>query len=209
MKQFVKGKKMFTEESLSIPELENLIGDLQTELDEKIVVELAMAADHRRDLSLQAARGDKKAQAELEKVKLLITSLQDRKELLDEAIDSATSELDEARICQARAIDSERRANLQSVLAQRREVAESIDIMLADLAAGLSCWMELLDQCKALGDEEAKRWRSKYRLSSAIWYWMMQDKVLSNKHHSGLLLDLFGGMGRPSPNLWKPLAEQS
>ena len=60
---------MMTTENLSVSELEATIEKLNDELSDHVVVELNMARDYRRDLSLMARRTEKSANIHLAKKK--------------------------------------------------------------------------------------------------------------------------------------------
>ena len=196
---------MMTTENLSVSELEATIEKLNDELSDHVVVELNMARDYRRDLSLLAARGDESAKKKLNEVLKQIKDLEDRESLLEEAIDVAGDELLLARQREQKAADEDRMAQLKEVLSQRQGVAEAIDVMLDDLAAGIADWLDLLDQAKLLGWKPARSSKAKTQLSAALWHSLMGQESLKEKRALGILLDAFA-LGRPSPNAWKPLS---
>ena len=195
-----------TAENLSVSELESTIEKLKDELSDHVVVELNMARDYRRDLSLLAARGDESAKKKLAEVLKEIKDLEDRESLLEEAIDVAGDELLLARQREKKAADENRMAQIKEILSQRQGVAEAIDMMLDDLAAGIADWLDLLDQAKVLGWEPARSSKAKTQLSAALWHSLMNQDSLKEKRALGILFDVFGGLGRPSPNAWKPLS---
>ena len=195
-----------TAENLSVSELEATIEKLNDELSDHVVVELNMARDYRRDLSLLAARGDESAKKKLAEVLKEIKDLEDRESLLEEAIDVAGDELLLAKQREQKAADEDRMAQLKEVLSQRQGVAEAVDMMLDDLAAGIADWLDLLDQAKVLGWEPARSSKAKTQLSAALWNSLMGQESLKEKRALGILFEVFGGLGRPSPNAWKPLS---
>ncbi len=197
---------MMTTENLSVSELESTIEKLKDELNDHVVVELNLARDYRRDLSLLAARGDDDAKKKLAEVLKQIKDLEDRESLLEEAIDVAGDELMLAQLREKKAADDNRMAQLKDVLKQRQGVAEAVDMMLDDLAAGIAEWLDLLNQAKVLGWEPARSSKAKTQLSAALWNALMNQDSLKEKQALGLMFEVFGGMGRPSPNAWKPLS---
>lgn len=184
--------------------------DLVRDLERQIQASTARMGDidqRRRVIALDAATGNKAAQAESQKLLDEKSSLAASSSVIVEALAASNDALRASERDDDLRAELARMEAMDRALQARHAAARLVDGKLAELMTAIGGWMETGDAVKAL--EPGYRWHAG-ELHRAVWFALSAAGLNKTRGAELRALDVaFNGQSRPSPAHWVPLADAS